>query len=162
MIEPEIGCTFESTKVEPKEAVRVVWVTGQDDPDERLIMVGHQDGVSTLTMKQWNDWCDRVGAKMWDEDYKRLNPPKPEPSGLSEDHLRLLAYVGMCSGQYSIPLGKETTLIISDDGKYGAALKDGGFITVADDNKVTVSERGLEVLRAEHWPAACEKAHASW
>lgn len=156
MIEPEIGCTYESTKSGQKEAVKVVWVTGNDD-DERLIMIGHENGVASLTMAQWNDWCERVGAKMWDEDWKRLHPPNPEPSDLFEDELRLLAYIGYRAGQYALPLYNDMVIIKSNDWQFSAKLKDGGFIVVADDNSVTASERGLEVLRAEHWPIHAAK-----
>lgn len=67
-MEPVVDCTFESTKVDPPEAVKIVWVTGEDDPEDRTIMVGHDGGVAVLSMEQWRAWCERVGAKIWDED----------------------------------------------------------------------------------------------
>lgn len=68
MIDPEISCTFESTKTDPKEAVKVIWVTGEDDRASRKILVGHSGGTAALTMEQWDSWCDRVGAQMWERD----------------------------------------------------------------------------------------------
>ncbi len=71
-IEPEVSCTFESTTSDPKEAVKVIWVTSDDNRSERLVMVGHQGGMATLTMEQWDAWCERCGARMWERDAQSI------------------------------------------------------------------------------------------
>lgn len=72
MLEPEVSCTFESTKTSPKEAVKVIWVTGEEDRSGRKVMVGHSGGIAALTMEQWDGWCERVGARMWERDAQSI------------------------------------------------------------------------------------------
>ncbi len=67
-LEPVIGCTFESTATDPKEAVKIIWITGEDCRGERVVMVGHSDGVASITMEQWDDWVERTAAQVWADD----------------------------------------------------------------------------------------------
>lgn len=66
-LDPEVGETYESTATDPKEAVKIVWVTSQDERDDRLVLVGdYQAEVSSITMPQWDGWVERTKARKWD------------------------------------------------------------------------------------------------
>lgn len=90
-----------------------------------------------------------------------IEPAEIEISGLSPDHLRLLAWHAIVDRKYNPPLAHTIEAVPSDAYSFGSALLDRRLIHVHQNGNVAVSKAGLVVLSLEHYPIMRERYERS-